>query len=104
MIFKNFKQAHEYYKYPGSHRIGSYGDNDFIIRSYSNGHNGDIIKNNGNTVYYMVKNERTKNKFLNNIKLKKKLRFFLKINEGVKDMGLYSVKKFYKGFVIFVKV
>ena len=63
MIFKNFKQAHEYYKYPGSHRIGSYGDNDFIIRSYSNGHNGDIIKNNGNTVYYMVKNERTKNKF-----------------------------------------
>lgn len=44
MIFENFKKAHEYYKYPGSHRIGSYGDGDYIIRSYSNGHNGDIIK------------------------------------------------------------
>lgn len=52
----------------------------------------------------MIKNERTKNKFLNNIKFKKKLRFFFKVNEGVKDMGLYNVKKFYKGFVIFVKV
>ena len=34
MIFKNFKEAHEYYKYPGTHRIGSYGNDKGIIRSY----------------------------------------------------------------------
>ena len=55
MIFKNFKQTHEYYNYPGSHRIGSYGDSKGIIRTYSNGNNGDMIKN--NIIYYVLKNE-----------------------------------------------
>lgn len=53
MIFKNFKQAHEYNNYPGSHRIGSYGDSKGIIRTYSNGKNGDMIKN--NIIYYVLK-------------------------------------------------
>ena len=44
MIFKNFKKAQEYYKYPGTHRIGSYGNDKGIIRSYSSGKKGDIIK------------------------------------------------------------
>ena len=52
MLFKNFKQAHEHYNYPGSHRIGSYGDSKGIIRSYSNGKNGDLIKN--NIIYYVI--------------------------------------------------
>lgn len=101
MLFKNFKQAHEHYNYPGSHRIGSYGDSKGIIRSYSNGKNCDFIKN--NIIYYGVKNENIKNKFKLNIKNKKKIRFFIKVINGVKDMGLYYVKGFYKNFVIFKK-
>ena len=48
MIFKNFKEAHNYYKYPGTHRVGSYGDDKGIIRSYSCGKKGDILKNDTN--------------------------------------------------------
>ena len=101
MIFKNFKEAHNYYKYPGTHRVGSYGDDKGIIRSYSCGKKGDILKN--NVVYYVLKNDKIKEKFKLNIKNKKKLRFFLKVENGVKDMGLYNVKKFYKNFVVFQK-
>ena len=74
MIFKNFKEAREYYKYPGTHRIGSYGNDKGIIRSYSSGKKGDIIKN--NRIYYVLKNNIIKEKFKLNIKYKKKLRFF----------------------------
>ena len=101
MIFKNFKEAHNYYKYPGTHRIGSYGDDKGINRSYSCGKKGDILKN--NIVYYVLKNDKIKEKFKLNIKNKKKLRFFLKVENGVKDMGLYKVKKFYKNYVVFEK-
>lgn len=101
MIFKNFKEAHEYYKYPGSHRIGSFGDEKGIIRSYSNGKKGDILKN--NKIYYVLKNDIIKEKFKLNIKNNKKVRFFIKQDNGVKDMGLFHVKKFYKNFVVFEK-
>lgn len=46
MLFKNFKEAHAHYKYPGSHRIGSYSNDKGIIRSYSSGEKGDIFKRN----------------------------------------------------------
>jgi len=81
MIFKNFKEAHEYYKYPGTHRIGSYGNDKGIIKN--------------NRIYYVLKN--------NIVEYKKKLRFFIKIDKGVKDMGLYNVKRFYKKYVVFEK-
>ena len=101
MIFKNFKEAHEYYKYPGSHRIGSFGDDKGVIRSYSNGKKGDILKN--NKIYYVLKNDNIKEKFKLNIKNNKKVRFFIKQENVVKDMGLYHVKRFYKNFVVFEK-
>ena len=101
MIFKNFKEAHEYYKYPGSHRIGSFGDDKGVIRSYSNGKKGDILKN--NKIYYVLKNDNIKEKFKLNIKNNKKIRFFIKQENVVKDMGLYHVKRFYKNFVVFEK-
>ena len=101
MIFKNFKKAHEYYKYSGTHRIGSYGNDKGIIRSYSSGKKCDIIKN--NRIYYVLKNNIVKEKFKLNIKYKKKIRFFMKVDKGVKDMGLYNVKKFYKNYVVFEK-
>ena len=41
MIFKNIKEADEYYKYPMSYRMGSIYDDKGIIRIYSNGQKGD---------------------------------------------------------------
>ena len=31
MIFKNLKEAHEYYNYPSSHRFGTIGDKNGVI-------------------------------------------------------------------------
>ena len=101
MIFKNFKSAHEHYNYPGSHRFGSFGDDKGIIRSYSNGKKEDHFKN--NKFYYELKNNKIKEKFKLNIVNNKKLRLFIKLKDGVKDMGLYKVNGFYKSFVIFTK-
>ena len=103
-IFKNFKEAHEYYKYPSSHRIGTISDSKGVIRSYSNGKKGDIFKNDGNIIYYQLKNEKIKEEFSISKKGKRKIRFFRKIDKGVLDMGLYYVDKFYKTFVKLVKV
>ena len=102
-LFKNFKEAHNYYKYPSSHRIGTIGDEKGVIRSYSNGKKGDIIMDNGNKIYYMIKNDKIKNLFNLSKKHNRKVRFFRKNNEGVLDMGLYIVDKFYKGFVKLIK-
>ena len=61
-----------------------------------------MIKN--NIIYYVLKNENIKNKYKLNIKNKKKIRFFAKVSNGVKDMGLYHVKRFYKNYVVFKKL
>jgi len=101
MIFKNFKEAHEYYNFNGSHRIGSFGDEKGITRSYSNGKKNDKFLN--NKIFYILKNEKVKEKFKLNIKNNKRVRFFKKQNNGVKDMGLYYVKGFYNNYVVFIK-
>ena len=90
MIFRNFKEAHEYYKYPSSHRFGTIGNEKGVIRSYSNGKGCDYYKNNEKEVYYKIKNERIYNLFQLNIINKRKVRFFKKVSEGVKDLGLYN--------------
>ena len=103
MIFTNFKEAHEYYKYPSSHRFGTIGNEKGAIRSYSNGKGCDYYKNNEKEVYYKIKNERISNLFKLNIINKSKVRFFRKISEGVKDLGLYRVVKFTKDNFIKLK-
>ena len=101
MIFKNFKTAHNHYNYPSSYRFGTIGDELGVIRSYSNGKNNDIIEK--NKIKYKIKNKKIRDLFrlskLNN----KKLRFFYKIDNGVKDLGLFKVKRFYKEYVILYK-
>ena len=99
-MFKNIKQAHEYYKYPGSYRIGTIYDENGVIRSYSNG-TKDIIKD--NIFYYELKNDKIKNAFKINKKNNNSLRLFRKDNNYVKDMGLYKVDKFYKNYVKLIK-
>ena len=97
MLFKNFKEAHEYYNYPGSHRIGSFGDDKGIIRIYSNGSEGDYQTK--KFFYYVLKNDKIKERFKNNIKNNKKVRVVVKATKGVEDLGLLNVKGFYKNFV-----
>jgi hypothetical protein len=101
--FRNFKEAHEYYEYPSTHRVGTIGDSNGVIRSYSNGKKGDIIKDNGKIIYYKLKNEKIKNLFKLSLINKKKLRFFKKDKEKVIDMGEYVVSKFYKDYVKLIK-
>ena len=99
-MFKNIKQAHEYYKYPGSYRVGTIYDDNGVIRSYSNGIK-DIVKN--NIFYYELKNDKIKNAFKSNKKNNNKLRLFRKENNQVRDLGLYKVDKFYKNYVKLIK-
>ena len=67
----------------------------------SNGKKNDKFLN--NKIFYILKNEKVKEKFKLNIKNNKRVRFFKKQNNGVKDMGLYYVKGFYNNYVVFIK-
>lgn len=96
-MFKNIKQAQEHYDYPMSHRMGSIYDEKGVIRSYSNGTKGDYETK--KYFYYKLKNHKIKDKFKLNIVFNKKLRLFVKLEEGVLDKGLYNVKGFFNGFV-----
>lgn len=96
MKFENLKSAHKYYKYPSSHRFGTIGNEDGVIRSYSNGKNCDRILNDGKIIYYRLKNDKIKEMYRKNIKSKKKIRFFSKIKDGVLDMGLYLPVSVYR--------
>ena len=97
-VFENFKEAHEYYNYPSSHRFGTIYDKNGVIRSYSNG-KYDIVKDNFNIFYYMIKNNKIKEEFNKNRQNKKPIRLFYKYNSKVLDLGLYYVKSFYKNYV-----
>lgn len=103
MIFKNLKEAHEYYKYPSSHRFGTIGNDKGVIRSYSNGKNCDKILKDGKVIYYKIKNDKVKELYQKSIDSKNKIRFFSKIKEGVLDMGLYLPVRFYNGFIKLIK-
>ena len=102
-LFKNFKTAHEHYKFKGSYRHGTVGDEKGVIRSYSNGNNGDLIKNNGDQIWYKIKNLRIRNLFKLSARSKRPIRVFVKVNEGVLDMGLYLVYKITQKFAILIK-
>ena len=101
-IFKGIKEAHEYYKFPGSYRYGSiYLLNHGIIRSYSNGTKPDVISE--TKIHYVLKNETYRKRFAENMKTNTKVRFFQKVPFGVKDLGLYKVSGFNRNSVILEK-
>ena len=101
-LFKNFKDAHEYYNYPSSHRFGTIYDKNGVIRSYSNGEY-DIVKDNGKIFYYKIKNETIKEAFKMTREKNRKIRVFLKTSNGVLDLGKFKVDKFYKNYVKLIK-
>ena len=97
MLFKNIKQVDEHYKYPMSYRMGSIYDDKGIIRIYSNGSKGDYQT--PKFFYYVLKNNKVKERFQKNIKNQKKVRVIVKKEKGVEDIGLLKVKGFYKEYV-----
>ena len=96
MNFKNIKEAHTFYKYPGSYQYGSIYVKDYgIIRSYSNGSGKDFFK--GKLFYQKKKMKVYYSKFLEN-KQKNELRLFVKEDGKQKIMG-YVKSKVTKDFV-----
>lgn len=99
MIFKNIKEAHQKFKFPGSHRIGTVIKNDLAVRVYSNGVIApDYFSKNLKHFYYFVKNEKILNAFKNNKLLNKNVYLFVKnLEKGVVIYyGQYKVKGFRK--------
>ena len=97
MIFRNFREACIFYKFPGSHQVGSFGNKTGILRSYSNGTPGkDFFYDDEATVLYRLKDERYREKFSLNMKHKQLVRVFRKVEHGVKDLGEYRVVSFEK--------
>ena len=59
MIFRNFREACIFYKFPGSHQVGSFGNKTGILRSYSNGTPGkDFFYDDEATVLYRLKDDK----------------------------------------------
>ena len=97
-MFKNIKEAHDFYKYPGSFRLGSIYVKDYgIIRSYSNSSGKDFIKN--DIFHYKLKNRDYFYKFRENLIKQNPLRLFIKQKDGVVDMGLLKVVKLTRNYV-----
>ena len=59
--FTNFKNAHQFYKYPSSYRFGTIFNQNGVIRSYSN-NTIDKYNEDYSIFYYKLKNEKIKNK------------------------------------------
>jgi len=92
-VFRNFRSACEYYRYPGSFQVGSYGPKGKgILRSYSNAtpHKDKVLGLDGNVVMYRLKPS-LRTRFLINQRDDVKVRVFRKVGHGVMDLGLYTV-------------
>ena len=102
--FSGIKEAHEHYNYPGSHRTGTIIKDGIVIRSYSNNAGHDIVKDDGDTIQYMIKTPKIRTAFLATRKQGESLRFFLKTGPSeVTDMGMYEVGRLSGKFVNLVK-
>lgn len=98
MKFKNIKEAHSFYNFPGSFRLGSIYKKDYgIIRSYSNGSGKDFYKQ--GMFLYKIKNRDYYLKFLENKTKNNPIRLFIKTADGVSDMGLHKVVKLTNNYV-----
>jgi hypothetical protein len=102
-IWKSYKDAINYYGLPGSNQIGSWGNSNGILRSYSRSSpNCDRVLNGGREIHYFANDVE---KFHLNLTSGQKVRFFRKVALvkigkekqlfGVKDMGLYRVTRIY---------
>tara|TARA_Y100000389_G_C17121311_1_gene345558 strand:- start:100 stop:438 length:339 start_codon:yes stop_codon:yes gene_type:complete len=107
--YKNIKEAHSKFNFPGSYRIGTLIKDNIVIRIYSNSETApDYFKNNNKYFYYIIKNEKIYNAFKNSKKENIFIHLFKKNLEkqNVKYYGLYKVKGFRenKKYVLLEKV
>ncbi|CAE8583811.1 unnamed protein product [Polarella glacialis] len=95
-VFKNFKTACDHYGFPGSHQVGSYGPKgEGITRTYSNATAGkDKVLNGRRQMLYRLKDDAVRAQFAVNRELKKPVRVFRKVSDGVLDLGLFVVESF----------
>ena len=84
-LFKNIKEAHQKFKFPGSHRIGTVINNNLAIRVYSNSISApDYFNKNFNKFYYFIKNDKILNAFKNNKLSNKNIYLFVRdLEKGV---------------------
>jgi hypothetical protein len=93
--YKNIKEAHYDYNFPGSYRTGCIIKDNIVLRIYSNGiSKPDYFKNNNKDFYYIIKSDKILKSFYNTKKNNKLVRVFTKINDKVIDHGLFKVKGF----------
>lgn len=101
-IFRNFLEAHAFYKFPQTHRIGTIGNKSVgVIRSYSANHKvpaadgtlewkdrfifSDVAKDATSLpiqIFYRLKNEKIMRLFQTNMAKGTSLRFFKKLDEA----------------------
>lgn len=101
--FVNFKSAHNFYKYPSTHRIGTIYNNDGVIRSYSN-NTVDKYNNDYSIFYYKLKNDDVKSAFKLTKNKNNNLRLFIKQKNYVLDLGLYKVSNVGYQYVKLIKL
>eukprot|EP00930_Biecheleria_cincta_P048975 TRINITY_DN34212_c0_g1_i1.p1 TRINITY_DN34212_c0_g1~~TRINITY_DN34212_c0_g1_i1.p1 ORF type:complete len:167 (-),score=23.66 TRINITY_DN34212_c0_g1_i1:54-554(-) len=101
-VFRNFQEACAHYRFPGLHRIGTVGNANGVVRSFSNpAHCKDkFLKQ---EVHYRIKDANYRSKFERNMETGQLVRFFTKapLKESPRqnrclDLGLFRVAGFVK--------
>ena len=95
--FKNIKQAHQHFNFPGSYRVGAIIKENIVIRIYSNSvSKPDFFKNNSKQFFYIIKNDKILEAFKNTKKHQSLIHVFTKDleNDNVIFHGKYKVKGF----------
>ena len=107
--YKNIKEAHSKFNFPGSYRNGTLIKDDIVIRIYSNSESApDYFEKNYNYFYYVIKNEKIYNAFKNNKKENIFIHVFKrnKYKQNIEYYGLYKVFGFRqnKKYVLLKKI
>ena len=102
--FRGIRQAHEHYGFPGSYQRGAIVHDGVVVRAYANGEYGDLEKEGGDVVYYGLKSDAIRPALRQNKRRGTPLRFFIRRQGGVEDMGRYEVDRFYAGKVKLLRV
>tara|TARA_B100001057_G_C22296034_1_gene736364 strand:- start:235 stop:579 length:345 start_codon:yes stop_codon:yes gene_type:complete len=107
--FKNIYEAHKYFRFPGSYRVGAIINNDLVVRIYSNSlSRPDFFSINKKYFYYVIKNSRIYEAFKKNKSNNTSVHVFTKNLEedNVVNHGLYKVKGFRKNkkYVLLEKI
>ena len=97
--FKNIKQAHEYFNFPGSYRTGTLIKDSLVIRIYRNGVAAPDYFSKSNKkkkFFYVIKSAKILEAFKNNKINNKLINVFTKdiLNNNVVYHGLYKVMGF----------